>query len=56
MGALGWSPGEFWSATPQDLIAAYEGWRKVNGLEKRASSMTPDELVAAYEEEIEGRA
>ena len=53
MGAMGWSPAEFWDATPADLTIAYAGWRKMHGLEGRTSDMTPGELVEAYEEEIE---
>ncbi len=57
MGALGWSPTEFWEATPHDLHVAYSGWRKVNGIkEDGPSDMTPAELVAAYEREIYNRA
>lgn len=30
MGVLGWSPSEFWAATPNDLYAAQDGWREAN--------------------------
>lgn len=30
-GLLGWSPQEFWAATPQDFWIAYGGWQKRHG-------------------------
>lgn len=27
---FGWSPQEFWQATPTDFWCAYRGWRKLN--------------------------
>ena len=26
LGRLGWTPGAFWAATSQELLAALEGW------------------------------
>lgn len=31
MGVLGWPPGEFWNATPLDLLAAVAGYSEANG-------------------------
>ncbi len=31
MGMLGWTPGEFWTATPHDLHAALDGWSEARG-------------------------
>ena len=31
MGALGWSPQDFWDATPAELDAAVTGWRYAHG-------------------------
>ncbi|PCI33383.1 MAG: hypothetical protein COB54_03510 [Alphaproteobacteria bacterium] len=28
---FGWSPDQFWRATPADFWCAYAGWRKVRG-------------------------
>ncbi len=28
---FGWSPDQFWRATPVDFWCAYRGWRKVHG-------------------------
>lgn len=32
LGVLGWTPAAFWAATPHELWAAFDGWRKANGL------------------------
>jgi hypothetical protein len=32
MGVLGWTPEQFWQATPHDLLAALDGWREAHGL------------------------
>ena len=32
MGILGWTPSEFWSATPHDLMAALDGWKERHGI------------------------
>ncbi len=31
LGVLGWAPHAFWAATPRELWAAYDGWRRVRG-------------------------
>jgi len=51
MGALQWTPTEFWRSTPADLIAASAGWRKAHGMQENvAGDMTVDELIEAYDE------
>lgn len=51
MGALGWSPSEFWRATPADIGAAFSGWRQIHGAgDNGVPDMTPAELVGAYDE------
>ncbi len=32
MAVLGWSPRDFWSATPLDVQLAWTGWRALHGL------------------------
>lgn len=34
MGVLGWSPTEFWRATPWDLYFAIDGWQESQGIEQ----------------------
>ena len=33
-GAMGWTPAEFWAATPSELWTFLAGWRRANGLER----------------------
>ena len=44
MGVIGWSPAAFWSATPREFWAAFEGWRRANTVDKGGSSLTDEEL------------
>ncbi len=49
MGGLGWTPAEFWSATPAELFMAIAGHNRVN--RRGPEPMTGDrleELDAAY--------
>lgn len=32
MGVLGWSPTDFWAATPRDVALAWRGWCQVHGI------------------------
>jgi uncharacterized phage protein (TIGR02216 family) len=32
MGVLGWSPADFWSATPCDVRLAWRGWCNLHGI------------------------
>ncbi len=32
MGVLGWSPRDFWEATPADVRLAWHGWCDVHGI------------------------
>ena len=57
MGVLGWSPSEFWEATPSDLYLAMEGWQMANGGgEENAppEALTMDELHALMEKFPDG--
>lgn len=38
LGCLGWSPKQFWSATPIELRYAIEGWKIANGADEKASN------------------
>jgi hypothetical protein len=49
MGALGWHPQVFWSATPREFWAAFEGWRRTNAADDRAGTLS-DEEVATLED------
>lgn len=47
LGVLGWSPSEFWRATPVELYRGLEGWQESNGVDPADAtpeSMTLDEL------------
>lgn len=51
MGILGWTPDEFWAATPEELTEAYEGRAEINGWKAKTPGMTRkrlDELMAQY--------
>lgn len=37
-GVLGWSPSEFWSATPIELGLAIKGWKIANGIGTHSES------------------
>lgn len=56
MGVLGWSPSEFWRATPSDLYRAIEGWQEANGgcEESSVDPLTPDELAELMEQFPDG--
>ncbi len=43
MGVLGWTPTEFWKATPHDLLAALDGWLEARG--QRGTSGLSDEDI-----------
>lgn len=43
LGYLGWSPSEFWSSTPHELMAAIDGWNKAHG-EDPDKYMTREDL------------
>jgi uncharacterized phage protein (TIGR02216 family) len=47
LGVLRWSPGEFWRATPRELIAALEGLRGGRGPEPAGRSDL-DRLIAMF--------
>ena len=36
LGVLGWSPKQFWSATPIELRCAIKGWKIANGVDEEA--------------------
>lgn len=37
MAALQWRVADAWQATPQDVLLAHEGWRRLNGLSADAA-------------------
>lgn len=41
LGVLGWSPKQFWSATPIELKYAIKGWKFANGVEETTESGQP---------------
>ena len=45
---LGWTPAEFWRATPIEFRHALDGWKKAHGVEdetdQKAGPLTMDEL------------
>jgi len=41
---FGWSPDEFWSATPVDFWCAYHGWQKVRYGDMGAEPLKRSEL------------
>ncbi len=45
LGVLGWTPHAFWAATPRELWAAYDGWRRIHGFDTRAG-VVRDEFEA----------
>ena len=52
MGVLGWSPTEFWDATPIELYRAIEGWQEAHGIdpdETPEGPLTMDELYDLME-------
>ena len=46
LGALCWSPDQFWSATPHELFAAIEGYNIAHG------GKDPDEWIDWYHKEF----
>ncbi|MCF8473074.1 MAG: phage tail assembly chaperone [Emcibacter sp.] len=43
---FGWSPDEFWRATPSDFWCAYRGWQKILGKSVGQNSLSRAELNA----------
>ncbi len=41
---FGWSPDEFWQATPTDFWCAYGGWQKMHGGGGIEAPLSRDEL------------
>lgn len=37
LGVLGWSPKQFWSATPIELRCAINGWKIANGVDEETT-------------------
>ncbi len=46
IGALGWRPADFWSATLTEFFEAIRGFNDANGDGKNADAPTDDELDA----------
>lgn len=43
MGVLGWTPTEFWAATPHDFHAALDGWSEARG-QRSAEALTAEDV------------
>lgn len=41
---FGWSPGQFWRATPADFWCAYAGWQKIRGTSDMDEPLCRSEL------------
>jgi len=41
LGVLGWSPSEFWKATPCEFWYAFSGWQMVNTVKKPEGQKPP---------------
>ncbi|TKT67061.1 phage tail assembly chaperone [Rhizobiaceae bacterium LC148] len=46
LGALGWRPSEFWSATITEFFQAIEGWNLANGVKPKTEAPSEDEVEA----------
>ena len=44
-GVLGWAPAVFWAATPPELRAAFDGWRRVNCIRRDDGALSDDEVA-----------
>jgi hypothetical protein len=50
LGILGWSPREFWAATPFELLAALDGYADANGVRKETERFTYEDLERLMEQ------
>ena len=44
LGRLGWTPAVFWAATPQELLAALEGWTELHASQRTGGALNDEEL------------
>ncbi|MCK5042170.1 MAG: phage tail assembly chaperone [Sphingomonadales bacterium] len=49
MGALNWSPNNFWQATPHEVRLGLEGWKKTKGITSIDHSLTKADLLGLME-------
>jgi hypothetical protein len=54
LGVLGWSPSEFWTATPWDLDAAVAGLNEKNSGGSRLTEEQVEELQKMRDEAVNG--
>jgi len=49
-GILGWTPRAFWTATPYEVLAAFDGWKEAKGqrVSQPINRSRLEEMMAQY--------